>query len=134
MILIQHHFQEEFYDALKVYSMGDITVEIFKNPSQKEVRDIPTIPGNPKYSFFRFFVDKNFDFYAFDGNAMHDWIIDRISGIVKAKGEVVYPDKQILVHFESGAKAVMESNWVQQNCKGFTVKHSSSSRVFGIIE
>lgn len=132
MILIQHHF-EDFFDTTKVYELGNIAVEIFKNPSQKEISDIPTVPGNPKYSFFRFFVDKNFDVYAFDGNAMHDWIIDRIPGIVKTKGEIIYPDKQILVHFESGAEAVMKSHWVQQNCKGFTVKHSSGSRVFGVI-
>lgn len=103
---------------------GDKTVEIFKNPTSREIASIPSY-GSMKA--VRAVVDNKGDFYAFDINLLHSravQVLDLPTNVgATARIIVSWDDRKIRPSSTDSPMAMgyylPKSKWVQQNLKGF---------------
>lgn len=115
---------EEWSETISRYG---IATEIFKNPSKRELMDIPSIN---KFGEFRAIVTPMGDVYAFDASLLHEWAIKE-GNIPKGRDGakiIVAPKRKLIqitqIEDESRPKEVpqiLSSRWIQKHLKGYDI-------------
>jgi len=109
---------ERYVDTIDLRKKSYINdlIEVFVNPSPKELRDIITFPE------IRFFLSKQDEIYCFDSRVLHDFVIDQLSVGYYSLGVIDFKYKIIKVYemYPSWDK-ILDNTWIQKICKGFPV-------------
>jgi hypothetical protein len=125
-------FQTSFY-VRKKRGIGKDYVEVYKNPSSREMLDVPSKP------YYRFLIDKEYNVLLFRVDVLHDDVLfttdipinEKFRGILNMK------EKELLLYINVNPNKLIEelikSRWIRRNTKGFIVKNESTFKKIGII-
>ncbi len=93
---------EEFYDSV---TSDGIYYEIFKNPDQKEIKEVAK---QAEHNSFRFFIDKRGNFYIFSSDLLHRSFAPKIPDVlIKGQGEITRSGRLIV---DDMIREILKSN------------------------
>ena len=99
----------EFYDA---FNINDDYIEIFKNPTNKEVDEIWN-----KHGYIRAFLHPNGDMYCWDGEVIHDKVNKKFSEISSPYRLVGMEDRDfVMIHITNEVSNVEQIQAVLKVC------------------